>query len=89
MAHVIVTYRQVCITIVPVLTFKLLSFFMQIINVENNDNVGPLQFPVIGNILQVYLADSTYPHRAFVKLARKYGNILWLRIGSTEAGIVI
>ena len=49
-------------------------------------DTGPIQLPIIGNILQVYLADSTYPHRAFVKLAKKYGNVLWVRIGSVDAG---
>ncbi|PIK55197.1 putative cytochrome P450 1A1-like [Apostichopus japonicus] len=39
---------------------------------------GPIGFPIIGNILQL----GTVPHVSFVELAKKYGDVFRIRIGS-------
>jgi hypothetical protein len=48
---------------------------------------GPLALPLIGSVLQVALADPNRPYVAFQKLAKKYGNIMSLQLGSVSAGL--
>jgi hypothetical protein len=48
---------------------------------------GPLALPLIGSVLQVALADHKRPYVAFHKLAKKYGNIMSLKLGSVPAGL--
>ncbi|CAG7726834.1 unnamed protein product, partial [Allacma fusca] len=49
---------------------------------------GPFQLPLIGNIVQIQLADSKYPFNALYKLSKKYGDVMWLRIGVVNAVII-
>ena len=47
---------------------------------------GPIALPIIGSVIQVALADRERPFAAFQKLAKKYGNIMGLELGSVYTG---
>ena len=49
---------------------------------------GPIALPIIGSLIQVALADNERPFAAFHKLAKRYGNIMGLQLGSTYTGTV-
>lgn len=46
---------------------------------------GPLRLPILGNIIQVML-QSNMPHIAYQKLAKIYGDVMFLKLGRDEAG---
>jgi len=46
---------------------------------------GPYKWPLIGNVVEVALADSKYPHIALAKLSKTYGDIMSLQFGSHPA----
>ena len=48
---------------------------------------GPFPFPIVGNLPQLVMAGSSR-HRYLTKLARKYGSIFSLRLGSSPAIVV-
>ncbi|KAL2512620.1 Cytochrome [Abeliophyllum distichum] len=45
---------------------------------------GPYPFPIIGNILQI----GRHPHRSLTKLAKIYGPIMYLKLGSIDTIVV-
>jgi len=47
---------------------------------------GPFQWPIIGNLLEVHMADPDFPHLAFAKLSGKYGDIMSLKLGTINTG---
>ncbi len=47
--------------------------------------LGPIKWPLIGNVIEIALADPVYPHLAFCKLAKKYGPVFSARLGSHDA----
>ncbi|CAG7819352.1 unnamed protein product, partial [Allacma fusca] len=49
---------------------------------------GPYQWPLVGNLFQVARADPKYPHNAFMKLAEKYGEIMFLRMGTVNTAVI-
>jgi hypothetical protein len=48
---------------------------------------GPISLPIIGSLIQVVRSDPGRPFVAFQKLARTYGNIMSLQLGSVNAGM--
>jgi len=50
-------------------------------------NIGPWAFPLIGSAIQVALADPDIPFVALQKLAKQYGNIMSVQLGSVHAGM--
>lgn len=49
--------------------------------------LGPIQLPFIGSMVQLSLADPN-PPVAMAKLAKKYGDVMSLKVGQMDAGIV-
>ncbi|XP_021950528.2 methyl farnesoate epoxidase [Folsomia candida] len=49
---------------------------------------GPPKWPLIGNIVEMALADSKYPHLAMVKLAAKYGDLMSVKVGVHDACVI-
>lgn len=48
---------------------------------------GPYQWPLIGSVPQIVMADAKFPHRALAKLSQKYGNVMGLGSGVHYTGI--
>ena len=48
--------------------------------------LGPLQWPLIGNLAQVVAVNSVYPHLAFTELAKTYGPLAFYRMGMVNMG---
>jgi len=49
---------------------------------------GPVAIPFIGSVIQVAWADHKRPYIALQKLAKKYGNVMSIQLGSVQAGKV-
>lgn len=49
---------------------------------------GPIRFPVLGSVIQIYHANPLFPHLAFSKLAKKYGDIMTLGFGTYTAVVI-
>ncbi|CAL8124690.1 unnamed protein product [Orchesella dallaii] len=49
---------------------------------------GPFRFPVIGNLIQLAMADSKEPYVAFSQLGKKYGDIMSIQLGSVYAVVL-
>ncbi|CAL8148556.1 unnamed protein product [Orchesella dallaii] len=45
---------------------------------------GPLRLPILGNILQI-AAQSPFPSTAFLNLSKKYGEVMYLKMGMVSA----
>jgi hypothetical protein len=50
---------------------------------------GPYQFPMLGNLVQMMAADARQRHRFFAHLAKRYGPIVFLRLGHSTPAIIV
>jgi len=51
-----------------------------------NFKLGPRNWFGIGGLLAVWNADPIYPHVALAKLAKKYGHIMFIKLGVNPTG---
>ncbi|XP_037052143.1 farnesoate epoxidase-like [Bradysia coprophila] len=70
---------------VAVVAFLLFVYFL---NSNKHLPPGPLRLPVLGSIIQLYLANPKFPHLAFSKISEKYGDIFSFGFGSKLAAVV-
>jgi len=50
---------------------------------------GPYRFPILGSIPQILMADPSFPHKAFTKLSKKYGDLMSVGMGVHYMGTVV
>jgi len=50
--------------------------------------IGPTIWPVIGNALQLKAEGGVYPHVAFTKMSKKYGNLMGIGFGPAYSLVV-
>ena len=49
-------------------------------------SAGPLRFPLIGTLTQIFFVNFYYPYDAFAKFAKKYGNVISIQLGVVDIG---
>ncbi|ODM94793.1 Methyl farnesoate epoxidase [Orchesella cincta] len=72
----------VCYILLGLLSLLLLIYLNENLRTKRNLPPGPFRLPVIGNLIQVALADSKEPYKAFKKLGQQYGDIMSIQLGS-------
>ncbi|CAG7822950.1 unnamed protein product [Allacma fusca] len=72
--------------VVLFLSVLIVSFILD--NLKNSKRPpGPVRYPIIGNLPQILAADK-YVYKAYFKLAKIYGGIMSLKVGSQEMVIL-
>ena len=51
--------------------------------------LGPFQWPVIGNGIDMIRANPKFPHLAHHELSKKYGDLMSLKLGVHDFGITV
>ena len=50
-------------------------------------DLGPFQWPILGNAVDLLRADPKFAYLAYDKLSKNYGNLMSLKIGVHDAGM--
>lgn len=63
------------------IVFALFRFVLVSGHIAQDLPPGPYRWPLIGNVVEMALADLKYPHKALGLMAKKYGDIMGLGFG--------
>ncbi|ODM88924.1 Farnesoate epoxidase [Orchesella cincta] len=72
------------VNILILVIFLLVWWFVQDKRSYKNYPPGPPRMPILGNILQI-ASQSSFPSVAFLNLSKKYGDVMFLKMGMVEA----
>ncbi|ODM89951.1 Costunolide synthase, partial [Orchesella cincta] len=69
------------VNILILVIFLLVWWFVQDKRSYKNYPPGPPRIPILGNILQI-ASESPFPSVAFLNLSKKYGDVMFLKMGN-------
>ncbi|CAL8148565.1 unnamed protein product [Orchesella dallaii] len=79
-------HRKMAFVLELVLVLAILLGWWFVVDKRNHKKYppGPLRLPILGNILQI-AAQSPFPSIAFANLSKKYGEVMYLKMGMVSA----